>query len=169
MTKMCEKKHSCIISLAILYCGCVLLFSGCSKDRIIPETEQEKESILNISETEQRVVNLVNLERAKEGKQPLQIDESLLVSCDIRAQELVTKFDHTRPSGSPWSSAITTTYSNAGENIAYGYASADAVMTGWMNSSGHRNNILNENYTHIGVGHYKQSGTSYWVQLLIRR
>jgi len=166
---MCNKTSRHIKILASLFCGCMLLFSGCSKGVILPEIEQEEESVLNISETEQQIVVLVNIERAKEGRQPLQIDESLLVSCDIRAQELVAKFDHTRPDGSKWSTAITTTYSRAGENIASGYSSADAVMNGWMNSTGHRNNILSENYTHIGVGHYKHSGTSYWVQLFIRR
>jgi len=167
-TEMHIRDYRRVIFLATLFCGCLLLFSGCSKDRILPETEQEEESIFNISETEQQVVDLVNIERAKEGRQPLKIDESLLVSCDIRAQELVVKFEHARPDGSSWSTAITTAYSTAGENIAYGYASADAVMNGWMNSTGHRNNILKENYTHIGVGHYKQNGTSYWVQLFIR-
>ena len=123
----------------------------------------------SLSELERQVINLVNHERSKEGKRELQIDESLLESCDIRAEELPILFSHTRPDGSSCFSVIKTVHSAAGENIARGDASAEAVMSGWMNSQGHRNNILSENYTHIGVGHYNHEGTSYWVQLFIRR
>lgn len=90
----------------------------------------------------------------------------------IRAHELRDKFSHTRPDGSDFSSILKAagiTYRSVGENIAYGQNSPEAVMKGWMNSEGHRANILNRDFTSIGVGHYKDaSGTDYWTQLFIK-
>ena len=140
---------------ALLLCGCILFVSGCSKDEYLA--------------VEQQVIELVNRQRSSAGLKALRVERSLMGSCHVRAEELVTNFSHTRPDGSPWSSVITATNKGAAENIAAGYASAEAVMNGWMNSQGHRGNILNENFTHIGVGYYKNGGTSYWVQLFIRQ
>ncbi|MCL2478787.1 MAG: CAP domain-containing protein, partial [Treponema sp.] len=58
-------------------------------------------------------------------------------------------------------------YKRAGENIAMGQRTAEAVMNSWMNSTGHKNNILNPNFTMLGVGHYTQNNINYWVQLFI--
>ena len=116
---------------------------------------------------EQQVIVLVNRERSNAGLSSLQRNESLMESCDIRAQELVTRLEHTRPNGSPWNTAIKITYKVAAENIAAGQPSAEVVMSGWMNSPGHRGNILEKDFTHIGVGCYKHENTLYWVQLFI--
>ena len=75
-----------------------------------------------------------------------------------RAGEIETAFSHTRPDGSNFTTALTAagvTYRAAGENIAYGQKSAGQVMQDWMNSAGHRANIMNGNFTSIGIGHYK--------------
>lgn len=89
----------------------------------------------------------------------------------MRAREIEGAFSHTRPNGSSFSTALKeqgASYRAAGENIAYGQRSAEQVMEGWMNSSGHRANILNAQYTAIGVGVYRSaSGTLHWVQLFI--
>jgi len=148
--------------LLTLFCGCILLFSGCSK-------EPKDQPGLSIPEMEQQVIELVNRKRSDAGLDALQREESLMASCNIRAEELVTRFSHTRPDGSQWSTAITTTDITRGENIAFGQSSAEDVMNAWMNSQGHRENILNVNYTHIGVGCYKHNGILYWVQLFIGR
>ena len=79
-----------------------------------------------------------------------------------RAAELVFSFSHTRPSGQ---SCFTVSDKAFGENIAAGYWNADLVMNGWMNSEGHRANILREYYTSIGVGCFWYDGVGYWVQL----
>ena len=118
---------------------------------------------------EKQVVEIVNNERAKRSLAPLLIDESLMKSCDIRAKETVTKFSHERPDGTSCYTVIEISYSAAGENIAYGQESAEAVMSAWMNSEGHRNNILSEIYTHIGVGCYESGNNLYWVQLFARK
>ena len=117
----------------------------------------------------QQVVDLVNIERQKEGLSPLTIDEKLAAAADIRAKEIQTSFSHTRPNGSSFSTALKeagAVYRRSGENIAWGQKSPEEVVKAWMNSSGHRANIMNKNYSRIGVSHVKNAaGTSYWVQL----
>ena len=117
------------------------------------------------------IVSLVNSERAKAGLAPLTLNDGASKAAQTRANELRTSFSHTRPNGKNFATALTeagVTYRSSGENIAYGQTSAAKVMSDWMNSSGHRANILNSGYTEIGVGHVKDaSGTDYWVQLFI--
>lgn len=117
------------------------------------------------------VARLVNEERAKAGLAPLTINNRAASAAQTRAKEITTSFSHTRPNGSSFSTALDAAgvrYSRSGENIAYGQRTPQAVMNAWMNSSGHRANILNPNFTEIGVGHYTNAaGVSYWVQLFI--
>ncbi len=116
------------------------------------------------------VIRLVNQEREKAGVGALSLNKAAEAAANIRARELVEKFSHTRPDGSSCFSALDeqgVVYRMAGENIAAGYASPQAVMNGWMNSPGHRSNILNEGFTAIGVGYYQKDGYNYWVQLFI--
>lgn len=119
---------------------------------------------------EWEVLRLVNKERMQKGLNPLSTYEKLQDVCDVRAEELVTKFDHTRPNGSDFSTVLKEggiSYNAAGENIAAGYATPNDVMSGWMNSPGHRANILGSQWTHIGVG-YKAVNKDYryyWVQV----
>ncbi len=115
-----------------------------------------------------QVVDLVNQERTKRGLSALTIDNTLMSAAQTRAIETVKSFSHTRPNGSSFSSVLSEygySYRSAGENIAYGQRTPQEVVTAWMNSSGHRANILNGNYTKIGVGCYKSGSTYYWSQL----
>lgn len=117
----------------------------------------------------QQVVDLVNVERAKEGLAALTIDENVAKAATVRANEIQTKFEHVRPDGSGFVSALKeqgVTYRGAGENIAWGQKTPQEVVTAWMNSAGHRANIMNPNYVRIGVGNTQNSsGTQYWVQI----
>ena len=117
------------------------------------------------------VVKLVNQERAKAGLKSLSVNQAAAAAANVRAREIEGAFSHTRPNGSSFSTALKeqgASYRAAGENIAYGQRSAEQVMEGWMNSSGHRANILSAQYTAIGVGVYRSaSGTLHWVQLFI--
>lgn len=119
-----------------------------------------------------QIVNLVNEERAKAGLSPVTESSALSKAAYTRAQEISRNFSHTRPNGSYFSSILQQnglSYISTGENIAYGQRTAQEVMNGWMNSASHRANILNPNYTTIGVGFYQGSnGTNYWSQLFIR-
>ena len=115
-----------------------------------------------------QVVALVNAERAKQGLSALTIDTKVQQAALMRAKESAQSFSHTRPNGSSFSTALTeagVSYRTAGENIAYGQSTPQQVMNAWMNSSGHRANILNANYTTIGVGYTVINGTAYWAQL----
>ena len=108
-----------------------------------------------------KVLQLVNQERAAQSLPPLTMDESLVESAMQRAAEIVVLFDHMRPCGLACFSINSRAW---GENIAYGYNSAESVMKGWMNSPGHRSNILG-NYSTIGIGCFEYNGVDYWVQL----
>jgi uncharacterized YkwD family protein len=113
----------------------------------------------------EQVANLVNQERAKAGLQPLQMDASLSKMALDKAKDMYNNryFDHNSPTyGSPFDmmNAYGIHYSYAGENIAMGQRSPQEVMNAWMNSQGHRENILNAHYHKIGVAYYNGE----WVQ-----
>lgn len=105
-----------------------------------------------------RVVALVNQERAEAGCRPLQIDSRLASAATAHSLDMATNdfFDHVGSDGSSPGDRILDagySYSRAGENIAAGYTTPEAVVAGWMNSSGHRDNILNCAFTETGVGY----------------
>ena len=122
----------------------------------------------------EEVLQIVNTERRKAGLQPLKLSEKLTSIANTKAKDMADKnyFSHQSPTyGSPFDMLheFGVSYSSAGENIAAGQRSAEQVMNDWMNSSGHRANILNKNYTELGVGYITggQYGTE-WVQLFIK-
>lgn len=119
---------------------------------------------------EEQVAALVNEQRAANGLSPLTLNAKLSDAARAKSQDMHDNnyFSHTSPTyGSPFAmlTAFGISYSSAGENIAMGYATPEAVMEAWMNSSGHRANILNASYTQIGVG-YVADG-NYWTQEFI--
>lgn len=126
-----------------------------------------------ISSEAAEVIRLVNVERSKNGLAPLTANTELSKMATVKAQDMINKnyFSHTSPTyGSPFDmmTKFGIKYTAAGENIAYGQKTAAEVMNGWMNSPGHRANILSSNYTQIGVGLAKKAdGTIYWVQEFI--
>lgn len=126
----------------------------------------------SVTDFEQEVIRLVNEIRVQNGLNPLTHHWELSRVARYKSQDMKDNryFSHTSPIyGSPFQMIrnFGISYRSAGENIARGYASAQAVVDGWMNSSGHRANILNSNYTHIGVG-YVASG-NYWTQMFIAK
>ena len=135
-----------------------------------PEVDQP-ESDMDETDFAAQVAALVNQERAKAGLAPLTVNARAAAAAQVRAKEITTSFSHTRPDGSSFSTALKeagVSFRRSGENIAYGQRSPQAVMDVWMNSSGHRANILNPNFTEIGVGHYTNAaGVNYWTQLFI--
>ncbi|MBR5975396.1 MAG: hypothetical protein IK020_09465 [Clostridiales bacterium] len=106
------------------------------------------------------VLSLVNEERAANGLGALEWSGSLAKAAKTRASEIVVKWSHTRPDGSDWWTVSDLTY---GENLAYGQTSPSEVVEAWMNSAGHKANILGD-YSTIGVACYCYDGTYYWVQ-----
>ncbi|MGI6154254.1 MAG: DUF4214 domain-containing protein [Christensenellaceae bacterium] len=110
------------------------------------------------------VFDTVNTERQKAGVAALKWDNDLAEAAELRAAECAVLFSHTRPSGKDWDTVSNKAY---GENIAMhtGEPSPSYAMQMWMNSSGHRENILRTGYTTIGVGSFTYNGTTYYVQL----
>lgn len=124
------------------------------------------------TERAERILELVNEERAKAGLNALTLNTELSKMSEARAREIAVLFSHTRPDGSSWSTALqeyNISYIAAAENIAAGYATPEAVVQGWMNSAGHRANILNPEYTEMGLGYYTDSSVYqyYWAQNFI--
>jgi len=120
------------------------------------------------SVVQQRILDLVNQERANAGLSPLVLDSLLTKVATEKARDMYDNkyFSHTSPTyGSPFQMMQTfgVQYSYAGENIAAGQRSAEEVMNAWMNSSGHRANILNANFKKLGVGYVNNQ----WVQMFI--
>ena len=123
-----------------------------------------------VTSYEQEVIRLVNEIRAENGLKALTYDWELSRVARYKSQDMKDNkyFSHTSPVyGTPFQMIknFGLTYRSAGENIAKGYSTPQAVVNGWMNSSGHRANILNANYTHIGVGYV--AGGNYWTQMFI--
>jgi len=110
------------------------------------------------------VVDLVNAERAKQGISPLAVDADVMEAAQVRAKEIQSSFSHTRPDGRSCFTALDeagASYSGAGENIALGQKTPEQVVNDWMNSEGHRKNILNSKFKSIGVG----VDSTAWTQL----
>ena len=118
------------------------------------------------------VLQLVNQARADAGLAPLTADPALTAAAQTRAEELTTLYSHTRPDGRSCFTALTeagVAYGAAGENIAAGYASPEAVVAGWMASDGHRANILSADFTQMGLGYApaEDGFGHYWAQLFV--
>lgn len=136
----------------------------------VPKTEAPKDTSNQYdSSFASQVLKLVNVERVKGGLQELTMSSVLTAPANKRAQEIKTSFSHTRPNGTQWSTVLDeygVSVRTAGENLAYGYNTPEAVVEGWMNSPGHRANIMNGNFNQIGIGVYTDSnGTVYCTQL----
>ena len=114
------------------------------------------------------VLAIINTERAAEGLAPLTADPVLMDYAMQRAAEVYLYYSHTRPDGTSCMTVFGEdyTYGWMGENIAMGQRNAQEVMTAWMNSEGHRANILESAYTSVGIGcFYQPDGSIAWVQL----
>ncbi|MGG4266809.1 CAP domain-containing protein [Peribacillus simplex] len=133
-------------------------------------TDEKTETSSELSAFEQEVVKLTNAEREKQGLAALKVDTELSKVARIKSQDMKDKnyFDHNSPTyGSPFDmmKKFGISYTTAGENIAQGQKTPEEVVQAWMNSQGHRENIMNSSFTHIGVG-YVESG-NYWTQQFI--
>lgn len=110
----------------------------------------------------QRIFELTNAERAKAGVKTLIYSKELENCAYIRSSEIVTCWSHTRPNGQPWYTV--TPEIMFGENLAKGYKTPEDTVNAWMNSPGHRANILNNSFTYVGIDVYKHGGYYYVAQ-----
>jgi uncharacterized YkwD family protein len=135
-----------------------------------PTQQQQAQVPAGISQYAQQVIELTNKERARAGLPALKADAQLSNVAQKKSQDMQQNhyFSHTSPTyGSPFDMMrdFGVTYKTAGENIAQGQRTPQEVVTAWMNSPGHRANILNKQFTHIGVG-FEQAG-NHWTQMFI--
>lgn len=135
-----------------------------------PAPSKPVQPTAGLSAFEQQVVDLTNNERQKAGLPALKADSELSAVARKKSEDMLAKnyFSHTSPTyGSPFDmmKQFGITYRTAGENIAKGQRTPAEVVKAWMESPGHRANILNKDYTHIGVG-YVENG-NIWTQMFI--
>ena len=135
------------------------------------DQEQEGQENAGYARYASEIISLTNKERSSAGLAALKEDPALSYLARMKAEDMAQKgyFSHTSPTyGSAFDMMKDAgiSYSYAGENIAKGQASPQSAMNGWMNSSGHRENILGSSFTHIGTGvAADKQGTLYWVQI----
>lgn len=173
MIVLSKRKVVTILKKRILRVGlvlmlCVLLFA-------IPVSAAQSYTLdFTISGTydyaqAQQVLEILNAERAAEGLSAFTLDPVLTEMAMQRAAECSVYYSHTRPDNTQWYSLVQANsqyyYGAYAENIAAGQRSASAVMTAWMNSQGHHDNIMNPEHTSVGLGCFYQNGTISWVQL----
>ena len=166
---LCEDLSACAGSCRTEDLLCNLPALPPANDSTTPELPDVQPEQSPVSAYAQEVVRLVNIERANAGLPALAMDAQLSAAAAIRAEEIDTSFSHTRPDGTSCFTVLREmgiAYRACGENIAKGSPTPARVVEGWMNSAGHRANILNENFTTIGVGvHEDAAGVMHWAQL----
>ena len=138
----------------------------------IPALAQQAAQPSQNGNVQQQILSLVNIERRKANLQPLTLNNQLGQAAQNHTNDMVSKsyFSHTSPSGGTMASRVNATgyrYSAIGENIAAGKSTANATMTQWMNSPGHRANILNPKFRELGVGFAPSNDQYryYWTQV----
>lgn len=127
----------------------------------VREKAVKENQVTTIEDYRQEVIRLVNEERKQAGLPALSVDERAMEYAQTRAQEIYDSYSHTRPNG------LEKPFDELGgvvENIARGHESPKEVVAGWMDSEGHRGNILNEDAYAIGVGCYGDGPGYFWTQ-----
>ena len=130
-----------------------------------------------LEEFRDEVLRLVNIERESRDISPLQYHKTLAQLAQIRSDELLISYGHERPDGRTCFTIFDENdvrYFSCGENIAAGYRTPEEVVKAWMNSKGHRENILNPDFIYMGTGYSSGLGKGtefedYWVQLFLRQ
>ena len=139
----------------------------------VQNIEAEEISEENFTEKQMEILNLVNQEREKVGAAPLTLNTDLNAIADKRAVESSISFSHTRPNGQTCFSIVRESnidYSYCGENLAAGNATAEETMNQWINSVAHYENMIDPEFTELGVGFYYDENSTYkyyWVQVFI--
>ena len=138
---------SLLLCLHLIVCLCAVGVSAAQEDNIPADL---------CSTQEWEVLRQTNKQRIAQGKLPLSTFQLVQQAADIRAGELTKRFSHTRPNGSEPYTALTEinlNYQRCGENIAAGQTTPSSVIKAWMGSEGHKENILDDRFTHLGVGY----------------
>ena len=167
------KKITAILSSVVFAAAFIIApttFASTVGSTFVTETEHQAVHAVNTASYAEQVVELVNNERRSRGIREIRTFPLLAQAANIRANEIIQKWDHTRPDGRSCFTVISDLGIKStarGENIGMGYGSPSAVVQGWMESDGHRANILNGNFNYIGVGCVDHNGVLYWTQEFI--
>ncbi|WP_458406859.1 CAP domain-containing protein [Anaerotignum sp.] len=167
---MCKKAVSAILALILMFSFVPVTAMAAEVDNA--GNEQETASVdpewEGVHEYVFAVVDLVNEERAKENLAPVTLDRAATTAAQVRAEEAKCCWSHTRPDGRKCFTALTEAgviYRAAGENLAGRIATPEKVVQAWMDSPGHRKNIMNPRYSQIGIG-YVADG-NYWGEFFV--
>ena len=135
-------------------------------------TAVQAQASFSAKEYQSAVLRLVNQQRTVRSLKPLTVTAAMDGIAAVRAKEASVRFSHTRPDGSNPSSLFAQrkiAFSSAGENLAYGYRSPEALVSAWMSSPEHRSNLLSARFTNTGIGAYQSAdGKIYCAQLFSR-
>ncbi len=159
---MRKRKVFLLISCALLSA----IISGCGSSSLLGGTVSSTST-----DYETQVFNLTNVERTKYGLNPVTWNDKLAQAMDYHCKDMIANnyFDHTSPTGeTPGDRATAAGYRwlKVGENIAKGQRTPKEVVDAWMNSPHHRANILDPDFTELGVAlEYDSNGVAYWGQL----
>lgn len=159
-----KTKMSCLKKIGITVCAVVLTISM--------QVQVLAGSYMDVcNDYEWEVLKLVNKERIADGKEAISTFDKLQKAAHVRTREIASVFDHTRPNGTSCFTVLKqngVSFMAAGENIASGQSGPQEVMNSWMNSSGHRANILQPAFHHIGIG-YGTTGLcgNSWVECFV--
>lgn len=173
MKKTGLKKFAAFLFALVLSVSIVSTYALAADETTVPSvttaTTAVTDQATKIAEFKAEVVRLVNIERAKVGAAALTNMDALGTMANVRAEESATSFKHTRPNGTRCFTIFADNgmvYSAAGENLAYGFSTPAAVVKAWMNSEGHRKNILHTSFKNIGIGYFvTEGGKIYCSQL----
>ena len=137
-------------------------------DSPIPKADWQADHLADLDDLNDQVVGLINQERINNGLPALTVQSQLTAAARGHSQDMACNkfFSHTGSDGSSFSTRISRagySYSAAAENIAAGYGDPASVVAGWMGSQGHKDNMLNPNYTEVGIGYIYVAGSPYGV------
>lgn len=170
------QKAVCITLTACLILGFIPISVHAAEQAVMTEgkavnygTSSTKTAKVKIKVNEKytqafQVLSIVNKERKKAGLDAVTMDKKMLDAAMFRAAELSLNVSHTRPNGTICFTAFPAGSHHMGENLAVGQPDASSVMDAWMNSPGHRANILEKDYSTIGIGCVEVDGYLYWIQ-----
>lgn len=159
--KLKQALAASLAALTMLVCAAIPVHAE------TPSGASDSSGASAVSAYEQTVARLVNLRRAEYGLSPLTLRSELCACARVKSEDMRANayFSHTSPTyGSPFEMmrSMGLSYTHAGENIAMGYFSPEAVVDAWMRSASHRANILSASYASLGVGYVADGG--YWTQ-----
>jgi uncharacterized protein YkwD len=159
-----------VVLLSVALVGCRGMPHQDRKAPPAPPKKDEAKAAVKLSEVEQAVIDASNAERKKVGLDPLAVDDKLMEAARGHAANMAKadKLDHTLDGQGvdARAKAAGYTFSRLGENIAWNQPKPKDAVAGWMDSTGHRENLLSQEYTQIGVAMAKNAkGEPYWVQV----